>query len=207
MVGLNVDDRLFVAGPTSIRPQEQLFWWPDARSGPATNNRSWTQPYHNAPAIESRSATLPVPSLDRWWTGFNDPALAKIVERALAQNLDLAASFARVEQARAAAQEAGANRKPSFVFNGSDTSSRQSVATPIGRAVSGVFPGFNRDQNVLDLGIGATWEADIFGSLKRGAEAANAEAQAAEAERLGRVFLSSLKQRMPTCKSVARRYD
>lgn len=143
------------------------------------------QPYRNAPAIESRAATLPAPSLDTWWTGFNDPALARIVERALKQNLDLAASFARVEQARAAAQETGANRKPSFDLNGSDTPSRQSVATPIGRAVSGVFPGFNRNQNVLDLGIGATWETDIFGSLRRGAEAANAEAQAAEAEQFG----------------------
>ena len=143
------------------------------------------QPYHNAPAIDSRKATLPAPSLDRWWTGFNDPTLTTIVDRALKQNLDLAASFERVEQARGAAQEAGANRKPEFDVVGSDTSSRQSVATPIGRAVSGVIPGFNRNQNLLDLGIAASWETDIFGGLRRGAEAANAEAQAAEAERLG----------------------
>src|SRR5258708_9362491 len=103
------------------------------------------QPYHNAPAIESRTATLPAPSLDRWWTGFDDPALARIVERALAQNLDLAASFARVAQARAAAQATGANRKPSFGLVGSNTSSRQSVATPLCRAVSGVIPGSNRN--------------------------------------------------------------
>jgi outer membrane protein TolC len=69
------------------------------------------QPYRNVPVIESRTATLPAPSLDRWWTGFSDPTLAKIVERALAQNLDLAASFAPVQQARAAAQEAGAERR------------------------------------------------------------------------------------------------
>lgn len=148
---------------------------------PVMNLRS----YRNAPAIEARAATPPAPSLDRWWTGFSDPTLAKVVERALAQNLDLAASFARVEQARAAAEEAGANRKASFNLIGSDTSSRQSVATPIGRAVSGVIPAFNRNQNVLDFGIGATWEADIFGALRRGAEAANAVAQAAEADRFG----------------------
>lgn len=142
------------------------------------------QPYHNAPSIESRTAT-PAPPLDTWWTGFNDPELTKIVERALDQNLDLAASFARVEQARAAAHEAGAKRKPEFDLVGSDASARQSIATPIGRAVSGVIPGFNRNQNILDLGVGATWETDIFGSLKRGAEIAAAEAQAAEAERLG----------------------
>ena len=142
------------------------------------------QPYHNAPAIESRTVT-PAPPLDTWWTGFNDVELTKIVERALAQNLDLAASFARVEQARAAARDAGVNRKPEFDFVGSDAASRQSVATPIGRAVSGVIPRFDRNQNILDLGVEATWETDIFGSVKRGAEAAAAEAQAAEAERLG----------------------
>ncbi len=143
------------------------------------------QPYHNAPGIESRTAALPTPSLDTWWTGFNDAELTNIIERALAQNLDLAASFARVQQARAAAQEAGASRKPEFDVAGSDVASRQSIATPIGRAVSGVIPGFNRNQNILDLGIAATWETDLFGSLRRGSEAANAEAQAAEAQRLG----------------------
>src|SRR5438270_9649923 len=91
------------------------------------------QPYHNAPAIESRTAALPTPSLDTWWTGFNDAELTKIIERALAQNLDLAASFARVQQAQAAAREASANRKPEFGLAGSDAASRQSIATPIGR--------------------------------------------------------------------------
>ena len=143
------------------------------------------QPYHNAPAIESRTPALPTPSLDSWWAGFNDPELTRIIQRALSQNLDLAASLARVEQARAAAQEAGASRTPNFDLEGSSTSSRQSIETPIGRAVSAVIPTFNRNQNDLNLGIGATWEADIFGSLRRGAQAADAEAQAAEAERLG----------------------
>jgi NodT family efflux transporter outer membrane factor (OMF) lipoprotein len=143
------------------------------------------QPYQNAPAIESRTAVLPAPTLDTWWTGFNDPALTRIIERALARNLDLAASIARVQQARAAAQEAGASRKPNFDLEASNTASRQSVESPIGRAVAGLVPGFKRNENYLDLGIGATWEADIFGGLRRGAEAANAEAEAAEAERLG----------------------
>jgi NodT family efflux transporter outer membrane factor (OMF) lipoprotein len=142
------------------------------------------QPYHNAPEIGSSSA-LPAPSLDNWWTGFNDTELIKIVDRALSLNLDLAASFARVAQARAAAETAAANRKPDFSVVGSNTSSRQSIDTPIGRAVTGAFPGFKRNQNSLALGIGATWETDIFGSYKRAAQAANAEAQAAEAEGLG----------------------
>jgi len=142
------------------------------------------QPYHNAPAIESRTAAPPAPALDTWWTGFNDPALTKIVARALAQNLDLVASFARVGQARAAAQEAGAKRMPNFDLEGDDTFYRQSLDSAAVR-YAGAVPGFNRNQSYLDLGVGATWETDIFGSLRRGAEAANAEEQAAEAERLG----------------------
>src|SRR5260370_27140523 len=91
------------------------------------------QPYHSAPAIDARTSAPPAPTLDTWWKGFNDPALTRIVERALAQNLDLAASFARVQQARAAAQEAGANRMPNFVVAGDDTASRQSLDSPTGR--------------------------------------------------------------------------
>jgi outer membrane protein TolC len=113
------------------------------------------QPYHNAPEIGS-SGALPAPSLDNWRTRFNDTELIKIVDRALSQNLDLAASFARVAQARAVAQAAGANRKPDFDLAGSNTASRQSIDTPIGRAVTGIFPAFNRNQNFLDLGIAPT---------------------------------------------------
>ena len=144
------------------------------------------QPYENAPAIESRTAAPPAPALDTWWTGFNDPALTKIVERALAQNLDLAASFTRVQQARAAAQAAGAKRMPNFDLEGDSIASRESLDSPTGRFAT-TLPGldFNRNSNYLDLGIGATWETDIFGSLRRGAEAANAEEKAAEADRLG----------------------
>ena len=67
------------------------------------------QPFHNAPSIEARTAALPAPPLDQWWTGFRDPELTRIVKRALDQNLDLAAAMTRVQQARAAAQ--GADRK------------------------------------------------------------------------------------------------
>src|SRR5258708_39601826 len=64
------------------------------------------QPFHNAPLIASRNARLPAPALDTWWVGFNDAELSRIVQLAISQNLDLAASLARVEQAHAAAQGA-----------------------------------------------------------------------------------------------------
>ena len=54
------------------------------------------QPFHNAPSIEARTASLPAPPLDQWWTGFHDPELTRIVKRALDENLDLAAAMTRV---------------------------------------------------------------------------------------------------------------
>ena len=71
------------------------------------------QPFHNAPTIETRTTSLPTPPLDQWWTGFHDPELTRIVKRAVDENLNLAAAMTRVQQARAAAQGAGARRMPS----------------------------------------------------------------------------------------------
>ena len=149
------------------------------------------QPYVNAPAIASQSNLSPPPPLDAWWTGFADPQLTRIVERALAQNVDLAASVARIKQARAVAKEAGAKRTPNFDLEADDLSLRQSLQSPVGR-YGQLFPGYDRNQSYLDLGVGATWETDIFGGLKRGAEAGSSEAQAAEAEHLGtRVLIAA----------------
>jgi hypothetical protein len=47
------------------------------------------------------------PKLDSWWTDFHDSVLTQTIQEAFAQNLDLAASLDRFEQARAAAREAG----------------------------------------------------------------------------------------------------
>jgi NodT family efflux transporter outer membrane factor (OMF) lipoprotein len=142
------------------------------------------QPFHNAPSIEARTSSLPAPPLDEWWTGFRDPVLTRIVKRALEQNLDLAASMTRVQQARAAARGAGARRMPSGSLYGSTTTLYQSTESMSGRLASHA-PGYDRNQNYYDLGFIASWEVDLFGGLKKGAQAAIAQAQAAEASQMG----------------------
>lgn len=142
------------------------------------------QPFHNAPSIEARTASVPAPPLDQWWTGFHDPELTRIVQRALDQNLDLAAAMTRVQQARASARGAGAQRLPSGNLSASTTTLYQSTESTTGRLASHL-PGYSRTQNYYDLGFMASWETDLFGGLKKGAEAASAEAQAAEASRTG----------------------
>ncbi|HWT21718.1 MAG TPA: TolC family protein, partial [Variovorax sp.] len=51
-------------------------------------------------ALGQRSATANA-ELVAWWTGFGDAQLARYVDEALKQNLDLAQASARVAQARA----------------------------------------------------------------------------------------------------------
>jgi NodT family efflux transporter outer membrane factor (OMF) lipoprotein len=140
--------------------------------------------FHNAANASARAASVPAPALETWWTGFRDPELERIVQRALAENLDLAGAFAQVERSRAAAREAGAQLLPTATLNAQAASLHQSLQSPLG-SIAQHFPGYDRDQTLHDFGPAASWELDLFGGLRRGAEAARAEAQAAEADRLG----------------------
>jgi NodT family efflux transporter outer membrane factor (OMF) lipoprotein len=140
--------------------------------------------FHSVDAVASRVAAREAPELDRWWDGFNDPELTRIVERALDQNLDLAAALARVEQARAAARGAGAQLLPSFDASAQASRQRQSLESPTG-AIARNFPGYDRNQSLYDVGAAASWEIDLFGGLRRAADAASAGAQVAEAARMG----------------------
>jgi outer membrane protein TolC len=152
--------------------------------GPAYHRPTATlTAFHNAATVDSRRATA-APPLDQWWKGFNDPELDRIEQRALAQNLDLSASLARVQQARAAAQGAGAQLLPTADLNAQVSALHQSLESPLGE-LGQALPDYNRDQRLYDVGAAASWEIDLFGGLRRGQEAARAEAQAAEGEGLG----------------------
>jgi multidrug efflux system outer membrane protein len=62
-----------------------------------------TQP--KPPEVDLPAAQAPTGAelrlLERWWLAFDDPALAALVDEALANNLDVASAFARIELARA----------------------------------------------------------------------------------------------------------
>jgi len=140
--------------------------------------------YASQPLLEQRDAAPAAPAIDAWWQGFDDPELTRIIGRVMNQNLDLAAAMARVDQARAAAREAGAQLAPQGSFDGQVAQLHQSTKGPLGEVASSL-PGYKRTQTLETLGVGASWELDLAGGLHRGAEAADDEAQAAEAARDG----------------------
>ena len=131
-------------------------------------------------ALQHRQGSRPAPALDTWWQGFNDPQLTRLIQTVLTQNLDLAVAMARVEQAQAVARQAGAIRAPQGSLDGQVVRQRQSLESPEGQLASHQ-PGYNRSQTLSDIGVGASWELDLAGGLKRGEQAALEDAQAAQA--------------------------
>ncbi len=135
--------------------------------------------YQGQAAVERRAAVAPA-SFARWWAGFGDAQLSALVDKALAQNLDIAQARARVLQARAGLGAANAALLPSATLNGQAARAYQSLETPLGRVLDAA-PGYDRYGNSYEANLEAGWELDVFGGLRRGKEAALADYQASEA--------------------------
>ena len=150
-------------------------------AGPDYVRPSPTMPeqYKGAAAVEQRQADTHA-DLATWWAGFADPQLSRYVQLALEQNLDLAQASARVLQAGAGLGAANAALLPTGNISGQAARAYQSVETPLGQVLN-AKPGFNRDGNAYEADLGASWELDLFGGLRREREAALAEYQAADA--------------------------
>ena len=107
-----------------------------------------------------------------WWEQFQDPVLDELVERALADDLDLKIALARVTEARAVFGAARRDRWPGVSAEAARSESR------------GQQPGFTTDRVTVesyDAGLATLWELDLFGRVRRGVQAAGAEADAAVA--------------------------
>jgi outer membrane protein, multidrug efflux system len=114
---------------------------------------------------------------DAWWTLFGDPALDRLEEAALAGNRDLAVAAARVDEARALAGVAAADRWPELSAGAGASRTQLS-------AQSNQFPpGFPLQTDRIDLTASISYEADFWGRYRRAGEAARAELLASEEAR------------------------
>ncbi len=143
-------------GPDFQPPQRQI---PDEWTGPTAVPA--TEPV--APAEEG---------LAKWWTVFEDSTLTSLVERAVQSNLDMKLAEARIRQARAARRGALSGIGPTVNATGSFRRSQSPGSSGPGRDKEG--PTTNQHQGGFDAG----WELDIFGGVRRGVEAADADLQA-----------------------------
>ncbi len=131
-------------------------------------------------------------ALAQWWSTLGDPLLTQLIERAVANNLDLRQAQARVREARARRGAARADLAPTVDATGSVTHSGgngQASAVPAATAQSGTPGGVQED--LFTAGFDSSWEVDIFGGKRRSIQAAQADLEASQ-EDLRDVLVSLL---------------
>ena len=108
--------------------------------------------------------TSPSADIAAWWAELDDPVLSALIDRALADNPDLAQSLARVAQARESLAQTQGSTLPRVETSGSN-----------GRNFNSELP----DSWSFSRSIDARWTLDLFGGKRRSIEAARASYQAA----------------------------
>lgn len=117
-----------------------------------------------------------------WWERFDDPALDALIAEALASNLDVRIAASRVEEFAA---RIGVTRSAAFPQVGYDAAaarSQRSRELGVGAAAG------PRVSEFFEANLSASWEIDLFGRIRRLADAAVADALAAEEARRGLIL-------------------
>ena len=143
-----------IATPVPVLPDEFLFA-PSAQTGNAL------------------AALLPA----------SDPAYDTLAAQALAGSPTLGEALARIDQARAGADRAGAERLPNIGANASVTGQRTNPAQFGGALPPGAS--FDTEQTAYAANLTARWDPDIFGTLRAQERAALARVDAATASARG----------------------
>lgn len=102
-----------------------------------------------------------------WWDVFHDPDLDRLEQQAMAANQTLVQLDAVYRQARAQVDIQRSSFWPTVGLNASDSRARGHTAA--GAPTLGTSVGLN---------LGASWEPDLWGSVRRSVESANASVQA-----------------------------
>lgn len=122
---------------------------------------------------------------DAWWTAFGDPQLSALVEQALRDNPSMRVAAARLNQAIAAAQAAGAALQPQAQLGVQTTRERLSEHYLYPPQIAGDWV----SDNVVRLG--GSWDIDLFGRNRAALEAALGAQRASEADRAAARWLLS----------------
>ncbi len=142
-------------------------------------------PKFSAPDAYASARTFDVPTTawpaDDWWAAYQDPQLDSLMAEALEGAPDLRIAEARVRQAEAQAQQAGANRYPSLSVKGSEDEARISQSLGLPPEVASFLPsGFH---GMTQVGANLSYQLDFFGKNRAALAAATSDAEAARADR------------------------
>src|SRR6185436_6556976 len=129
----------------------------------------WSEKGSDLDPATSR-ATSRTADVAEWWKTFQDPELTSLVDRAARSNLDLKLAEARIREARGLRGVSAGALLPAAEAGAGYSRNRFSENVPL--------PGAGRQSNFYQAGFDASWEIDVFGGLRRGLEAADAEVDA-----------------------------
>jgi len=119
----------------------------------------------------------------KWWQAFGDPVLDRLIEDALRENRDLLQAAARVDQFLGALRTTRSQFYPQFGYSGDASRNRASENGP-----TPLPAGVDRNYSLYEAALGAQWQIDLFGRVRRQAEAAQAQVYASEQGRRGVVL-------------------
>jgi len=114
-----------------------------------------------------------------WWKRFGDAQLDALEEQALAASPTLQAATARLTQARAQVDLSSAGLFPQVSLAARAARQRISANRPLSNYAS---PNFSTVQNDFTMSFNVAYEADLWGRVRSGVEAARASAQQTEAD-------------------------
>jgi outer membrane protein, multidrug efflux system len=134
-----------------------------------------TPPVYRGPSDTAQQASLAdLP----WWEIFHDETLTELIKTALANNYNLEVAAARVEQARQVDALARSQYFPTLGYQTfSSYGHNQFIYSPIGPP--------NGAQGFLLAIARVSWEADLWGRIRRTNESARAQLLASEEARRG----------------------
>jgi len=139
------------------------------------------EPKPKAPTAYATSQSFAAPSAewpsDHWWTAYGDHQLDTLIDDALKGSPTLVQAQARVRQAEALAEQAGAALGPNITADASVLAVKQSYNQGVPR---GVIPHGWKD--VGRIGLSLNWQLDFFGKNRALLAAATSEAEAARAD-------------------------
>jgi len=143
------------------------------------------QPFVSAtPEVAAGDQPLP----PNWWRLYNDPVLDRLVPEALTENADLKTAAANLAYAQGLLDEARAGLFPTTDLTAGATYGTSSSAL----LISGLTGAAAKPQWSYTPGFSASYQLDLFGRIRRGIEAARANAQsAADAENVVRVTVAA----------------
>ncbi len=106
---------------------------------------------------DSVSFVRPLPSQDNWWLQFNDTMLICLIDMAVANNADIVTAINNIELARNQYRSVVGNFYPTVDLQASYSPTRQSAA---------VY-GSNDITRYANASINASWEIDVFGTIRK----------------------------------------